>query len=132
METKICTKCGKEKSLEDFHWRNKAAGTKRSECKECHNNQVKRRYNENKNVINTLKEGKCCVKCGYDKCVAALEYHHTDPTNKVDTVARLSVHYSLEAAMQEIDKCILFCANCHREFHFLEEKEGITLSEFLK
>ena len=40
--TKICTKCGKEKSLEDFHWRNKAQGTHRSECKECHNNHMKK------------------------------------------------------------------------------------------
>ena len=82
METKICTKCKRELSLDDFHWRNKKAGTKRSECKECHNKQVKERYSQNKDIINSLKEKQCCVKCGYNKCVAALDYHHTDETKK--------------------------------------------------
>ena len=79
-----------------------------------------------------LKEGKSCVKCGYDKCVAALEYHHINPKQKIDTVAKLSTHSNLDAAFQEIEKCVLLCANCHREFHYLEEKNGITLKEFLK
>ncbi len=132
METKICTKCGLEKPIEDFHWRNKAQRTRRSECKECHNRQVKKRYNDNKNEINLLKEGKKCEKCGYNKCVAALDYHHINPNLKIDTVAKLSTHSNLNSALEEINKCILLCANCHREFHFLEEKEGISLEEFLK
>ena len=132
METKICSKCGIEKSIDDFHWRNKALGTRRSECKECHNNTVKKRYAENKQTINDLKEGKCCEKCGYDKCSAALDFHHIDPSTKIDTVAKLSTHANIEAAINEIKKCVLLCANCHREFHYLEEKNGITLEEFLK
>ena len=132
METKICTKCGIEKSLENFHWRNKSAGTRRSECKECHNKQVKIRYKDNKEQINSLKEGKSCEKCGYNKCAAALDYHHIDPSNKIDTVAKLSTHANIEKAITEIGKCVLLCSNCHREYHYLEEKEGITLEEFLK
>ncbi len=132
METKICTKCGVEKPIEEFHWRNKTQGTRRSECKECHNKQVKQRYEENKSQINTLKEGKYCEKCGYNKCIAALDYHHIDPSIKIDTVARLSTHSNIDNAIKEIDKCVLLCANCHREFHYLEEKIGITLEEFLK
>lgn len=132
METKVCTKCGIEKPIEDFHWRNKAQGTRRSECKECHNNQVKKRYGENKDLINTLKEGKSCMKCGYNKCYAALDFHHIDPLTKIDTVAKLSTHSSIEAALKEIEKCVLLCSNCHREFHYLEEKNGITLEDFLK
>ena len=132
METKICTKCGRELFLDNFHWRDKAKGIRRAECKQCHNNQVKKRYDENKNEINLLKEGKSCEKCGYNKCVAALDYHHIDPSTKIDTVAKLSTHSSLEMAMKEIQKCILLCANCHREFHYLEEKEKITLEDFLK
>lgn len=34
--TKICTKCGKELPIEEFNWRNKVKGTRRSECKYCH------------------------------------------------------------------------------------------------
>lgn len=28
-------------------------------------------------------------------------------------------------------KCIILCANCHREFHYLERLNGITIDEFL-
>lgn len=31
----------------------------------------------------------------------------------------------------EIDKCVCLCANCHREFHYLE-KQGLTLEDYLK
>ena len=44
METKICTKCGKEKPLTEFNWRNKSKGTLRSECKECHTAYMKQKY----------------------------------------------------------------------------------------
>ena len=132
METKVCSKCGIEKPIDDFHWRNKSLGTRRSECKECHNNIVKQKYAKNKEIINELKKDKSCVKCGYNKCFAALDFHHIDPNNKVDTVARLSAYSNAESALKEAEKCVLLCANCHREFHYLEEKNGITLEEFLK
>ena len=132
METKICSKCGRELPLEQFHWRNKTQGTRRSECKECHNTQVKIRYQENKNMINQSKQGKCCARCGYNECLEALEFHHKNPEEKKDSVARLSTHYSLEDGIKEIEKCILLCANCHRYFHYLERVENISLEEFIQ
>ena len=41
METKICTKCGRELPVEDFPFRNKAKGIRRSNCKKCHNHEFK-------------------------------------------------------------------------------------------
>jgi 5-methylcytosine-specific restriction endonuclease McrA len=71
----------------------------------------------------TYKGGKCQV-CGYSKCRAALEFHHTDPAEKDaginSTVA--SGGKSFEAIKSELDKCVLVCSNCHREIH-----AGITL-----
>lgn len=133
METKICTKCGIEKSVEDFHWRNKSAGTRRSECKECHNKQVKSRYKENKQVIDNLKDGKSCIRCGYNECIEALDYHHIDPSTKTNTVAKLATHYNLKDSLAETEKCILLCANCHRYFHYLErQNHELTLIDFIK
>lgn len=132
METKICSKCGRELPLDNFHWRNKAKGTRRADCKECHSNHMKNKYQENKDKINEVKSTFSCAKCGYNKCVSALDFHHIDPEEKEDTVARLSVHSNIEKVFEEMKKCIILCANCHREFHYLEQKDGITLEDFLK
>ena len=82
METKICTKCGKELSLDQFNWRNKSKGTRRSECKFCHSGYMKDRYRQKKTEIQDLKIGIKCAKCGYNKCGAALEFHHINPEEK--------------------------------------------------
>ena len=31
----------------------------------------------------------------------------------------------------EINKCVTLCANCHREFHYLEKAQGLTIEEYL-
>lgn len=64
--------------------------------------------------IKSIKGGKC-VRCGYDKCLKALEFHHIDPSKKDFTIS--NDHFRLADAVKEIDKCILICSNCHKEFH---------------
>ena len=44
METKVCTKCGRELPLDQFNWRNKTKGTRRADCKECHCGYMKNQY----------------------------------------------------------------------------------------
>ena len=61
-----------------------------------------------------MYDGKC-ARCGYDKCVSALEFHHINP-NKKDTIIS-SDSITLEKAIEESKKCILICSNCHKEFH---------------
>ena len=70
-----------------------------------------------KNVA-LLKEeaGNCCSKCGYDKCIAALEFHHPDPNVKEGKIIGSTA--SLEKQRAEAAKCVLLCANCHREAHY--------------
>ena len=132
METKICTKCGKELSIEEFNWRDKSKGTRRSECKTCHCNFMKQKYKEKQNAIQDLKAQCTCAKCG-DNRGYLLDYHHTNPEDKAQGVARMvSGNYTLDKVYNEIDKCIVFCANCHREFHYFLKKGKIKdLSEYL-
>lgn len=60
------------------------------------------------------KGGKC-EKCGYHKSIAALEFHHLDPSKKDFGISKKRVKW--ETLKLELDKCILLCANCHREVH---------------
>ena len=72
----------------------------------------------------TLKErivyvmGESCCICGYNKSLQALDLHHLDPSIKDFTISR-NANKSWQATRQEIEKCILVCANCHREIHYL-------------
>lgn len=61
-------------------------------------------------------------KCGYNKCEEALEFHHINPEEKDDIIARMiSNNYSLDKVEKEMQKCVVLCANCYREFHYLNK-----------
>jgi predicted HNH restriction endonuclease len=57
-----------------------------------------------------------CSKCGYNKCEAALDFHHEG--NKEESITILLKNDSKQRILKEIKKCILLCANCHRELHY--------------
>ena len=132
METKICSKCGRELPIENFNFRNKLKGTRRADCKECHNGHMKQVYKKKKDEIQEMKANIACAKCGENRGYV-LDFHHIDPETKIDTVARLTSNtYNIEKVKEEIKKCIVLCANCHREFHYLQEQNGdFTLNEYL-
>lgn len=62
------------------------------------------------------KGGKCQV-CGYNKCTGALEFHHPDPNKKDFGMSDGGWTRAWEKIKTEIEKCMLVCANCHREIH---------------
>lgn len=131
MKTKICSKCKRELPLENFGWRNKEKGVYRADCKECHSAYVKSKYQERKKLIQELKSKTSCMKCGESRG-HLLDYHHLDPSIKENTIARLTSNTSsLQKIEEEIGKCIVLCANCHRDFHYLKNKNGITIQEYL-
>lgn len=80
--------------------------------------------------IKEARGGKC-VRCGYDKCITALEFHHIDPSKKDFTIS--NGNFKLQDAIKESKKCILLCSNCHKEFHSgiwpLEELEYLQKEE---
>ena len=73
------------------------------------------RRRERKQYFVNLLGGKCC-KCQYSKCLSALEFHHVDSLLKERNLSQI-FRMSFELSLQEIKKCILVCANCHREIH---------------
>ncbi len=68
--------------------------------------------------------GSKCQICGYDKCEAALDFHHIDHAQKLFDISGSNLYKrQMESLLHEAAKCVLLCANCHREVHF-----GVALS----
>ena len=67
------------------------------------------------------RKGGKCEKCGYDKCIAALNFHHLDPNEKEFGLAQNGTVHTWEEFWEEAQKCIVLCANCHAEIHYEEE-----------
>ena len=62
--------------------------------------------------------GKCCQICFYNKSNSALELHHIDPSKKELSFGQIRANpRSWTLIFDELLKCILLCANCHREIH---------------
>jgi len=81
---------------------------------------TKKRRDTLREWVYTFKDK--CELCGYNKCKRALDFHHITPTDKVEEVGRLMRDSkSKELILTEIKKCIVLCANCHREVDCTDE-----------
>jgi transposase len=83
-------------------------------CLKCRGEMVVARRRKVKATL-VAEGGGACVLCGYDRSVAALQFHHVDPSTKSFTIAHRGVTRSLDAARHEARKCVVLCANCHAE-----------------
>jgi hypothetical protein len=83
-------------------------------CKRCTQERVAERRRKVKRILVAEAGGRCRM-CGYDRCVAALQFHHLDPLGKSFALSNQGVTRSLEKAREEAQKCVLLCANCHAE-----------------
>ncbi len=79
-------------------------------------NAVAKRRKKLKEMVVEYKGGSCTV-CGYKKYVGAFDLHHIDGSKKEFGLAMQGLTRSWEKIKAEADKCILVCANCHREIH---------------
>ena len=83
-------------------------------CLKCRSDAVARRRRKIKRVL-VEDAGGACRLCGYDRCIAALEFHHVEPSEKRFALSHRGVARSLARARAEAEKCVLLCANCHAE-----------------
>lgn len=68
-----------------------------------------------------MRFGGKCSKCGYNGNISSLEFHHLNPETKSFGIdLREFSGHTLEDLNKELDKCVLLCANCHRELHHPE------------
>lgn len=131
---KKCNLCKEEKPLSQFHKQTKAKDGVQGSCKICNNSSFRKYYaaspdNHKRNVSIRAKrmtrerrqkfkilKGRCsCPFCGESE-PACLDFHHVK--NKITNISTsLATNMSWEEILQEMEKCIVLCANCHRKLH---------------
>lgn len=88
--------------------------------------RIKNRKREMKQKYQALKSTLSCSRCGFkgEDAPWAIDFHHINPESKngrEDEVGWLVKNgYSWHRVLEEIEKCIPICANCHRTIHWLE------------
>jgi len=87
-----------------------------------HKQQELIRVRKRKRMLNKwfkdYKEKLKCSKCG-ESHPACLEFHHIKNKEKFLILSELiNRGYSKEKIIEEINKCMVLCANCHRKHHF--------------
>lgn len=128
-----CKKCKIEKDEENFSFKNKSIGKRKQQCKECDKNYRKNYYADNKTIAikYSLESTRLirirnsqflwdylkinpCIKCGENDPIV-LEFDHKDSFDKITEVSTMAKNgASLEKIKEEINKCDILCANCHR------------------
>lgn len=129
---KKCTVCKFLKSTSLFNRKVSSPDGCQTLCRSCSRKLARDRYKNNINgereriyarkieIKERFKEFKAsleCENCGEsDPC--CLDFHHKDPKKK-DFVLSLACKagYSWERLQEEIQKCAVVCANCHRKIH---------------
>lgn len=112
-----CGRCKEVKTKSDFYNRGGGRGGERSSyCKKCVLVTTLAKQRNFKLKCVDYKGGKC-ITCDYSKNMAALEFHHLSPAEKDFAPSHYRSQTWSKKVEQELDKCILLCANCHREIH---------------
>jgi hypothetical protein len=148
-----CSKCKNILSEENFCNNKARHNGKSAYCKNCDNERKKtysktekgkiankrrqRRVDKSKikeyqkisrkkrqELVDEVKK-KGCFLCGYNKTFIALDLHHLEEDFKVDTLSNMIYSSSLKKIEQELKKCIVLCANCHREVHHSEHLRNL-------
>lgn len=132
MQIKRCYVCKQEKDVSEFYLSSTAQDSYQGRCKVCSLKTANEHYRNNKQTfaeransllrriidwVDTIKTKYGCCVCGISnpKC---LDFHHVNPSEKLDGVGNLVRKKSRIKVAEEINKCVVICANCHRLTHF--------------
>jgi hypothetical protein len=125
-----CCSCNKNKKECEFSFKNKKLHIRNTKCKDCHSEYMKSHYKNNKSLymqrakqstkklresnrvsmLEFLKD-KSCKDCGIND-VRVLEFDHKH--DKYMNVSKMMGNHSWKSILEEISKCDIRCANCHK------------------
>lgn len=63
-------------------------------------------------------KGGGCQRCGVSYHYSVYDLHHREPDKKEFSIGSDICNISMEALLEEVEKCDLLCSNCHRLTHF--------------
>lgn len=109
----ICCVCKISKKNNCFYFKSKKSKKLSNICKTCLYFYQNKRWKERKRKAIAMFGGRCS-KCGYNKNLSALEFHHLSRKEKKMSWTEMRLA-SWDRTIIELKKCILLCANCHRE-----------------
>jgi hypothetical protein len=127
---KQCSTCNSEKLTSEFRKDKTQPDGFQPRCKVCARAKInadydryrektlirnRKRQAQTKAIIREYKQQHSCTQCGEPEFVC-LEFHHIDPTLKSFQLSSVSTQ-SDTAINEEIQKCVLVCANCHKKIH---------------
>jgi hypothetical protein len=129
-DTRRCGRCGEIKPLTEFNWRRKGRGQRDNMCRGCRSAYKREHYLANRQrYVDQARDRKRllalertiylieyfrshpCVDCGEADAVV-LEFDHLG--DKSFEVAQALAYRSWQSILDEIAKCEVVCANCHR------------------
>ena len=133
MQTKKCSKCQEDKPLREFNKRKASKDGLQAFCRACSNEDAKEHYNTDKQYYKDknnkrrkeirdyiLSKKVKCSSCD-ETHQACLDFHHLQD-KKIDISIIQRHMWSNDKIDEEINKCVVLCANCHRKLHY-EEKQ---------
>lgn len=103
-----------------YHQRN--GNALRKKAKQYHKQHYDEQQYLRQQIMHNLKINGCAI-CGYDKCDAALVFHHVNQEDKKMDVAQRILQRKNNIIVKELNKCILLCCICHREIHEKERSD---------
>lgn len=118
---KKCKHCQKLLPSSEFCKNSKGKDGLWSYCRSCESRRKKQQLINFKKACLQYKNQFCCNICGYNKNLAALDFHHINASEKDFTISQQKRLNLNDKIKQELDKCDVICSNCHRELHSLEE-----------
>jgi hypothetical protein len=129
-DSRRCGRCGGSKPLDEFAWRRKAKGQRDNLCRPCRSEYHREHYEANRaRYVAQARERKRalarerteylieyfashpCMDCG-ELDPVVLEFDHL--RDKLFDIGQALPYRSWQSILDEIEKCVVVCANCHR------------------
>lgn len=132
MEKKRCSRCKKTKNIKEFRIRTN--GKYNNFCIQCNKEYGREHYKNNKQYYYErnkkarielrkwyieYKSHLQCEICG-ENHPACIDFHHKESSFKTDNISQAFPNWSKKRILEEIKKCRILCANCHRKLHYEE------------